>query len=223
MRRRQSHDGRGDEGGSAVAGEQSVAVGGVPRLAVFLFPSEMVFYAEQRSSHRRVLTLYNPYNFSLSFKSELCCTAPSFYRVVEAEGSIRAKSCGRASPGRLPQTLGPQDRFRMEVRGGGQVGRREIWAELRGGQEEEEQRGGQQRALPHPTSQLLPTQAHLPACTGKAPWSALIGSCSSAFTVLMLPLHTDSNSLVPRWLHVSTNQKLVCAYTLGLVTMVFLR
>lgn len=44
--------------------------GGVPRLAVFLFPSEMVFYAEQRSSHRRVLTLYNPYNFSLSFKSE---------------------------------------------------------------------------------------------------------------------------------------------------------
>lgn len=70
MRRRQRHDGRGDEGGSAVAGEQSVAVGGVPRLAVFLFPSEMVFYAEQRSSHRRVLTLYNPYNFSLSFKSE---------------------------------------------------------------------------------------------------------------------------------------------------------
>lgn len=53
-----------------MAGEQSVAVGGVPRLAVFLFPSEMVFYAEQRSSHRRVLTLYNPYNFSLSFKSE---------------------------------------------------------------------------------------------------------------------------------------------------------
>lgn len=61
------------------------------------------------------------------------------------------------------------------------MGRREIWAELRGGQEEEEQRGGQQRAPPHPTSQLLPTQAHLPACTGKAPWSALIGSCSSAF------------------------------------------
>uniref|UniRef100_A0A3P9D269 Motile sperm domain-containing protein 1-like n=1 Tax=Maylandia zebra TaxID=106582 RepID=A0A3P9D269_9CICH len=197
----------------------NVAVGGVPRLAVFLFPSEMVFYAEQRSSHRRVLTLYNPYNFTLSFK--MWCTAPSFYRVVEAEGSIRAKSCVDLVVRHLdvsPRHWGRRDRFRMEVRGGGQVGRREIWAELRGGQEEEEQRGGQQRALPHPTSQLLPTQAHLPACTGKAPWSALIGSC-----MLMLPLHTDSNSLVPRWLHVSTNQKLVCAYTLGLVTMVFLR
>lgn len=33
--------------------------------------------------------------------------------------------------------------------------------------------------------------------------------------VLMLPLHADSSSVVPRCLHVSTNQKLVCAYTLG--------
>lgn len=55
--RRRSHDGRGEE-----------PVGGA--LAVLLFPSEMVFYAEQSSSHRRVLTLYNPHTFSLSFKSE---------------------------------------------------------------------------------------------------------------------------------------------------------
>lgn len=34
-------------------------------------------------------------------------------------------------------------------------------------------------------------------------------------TVLMLPLHTESSSVVPRCLHVSTNQKLACAYTLG--------
>ncbi|XP_006809491.2 motile sperm domain-containing protein 1-like [Neolamprologus brichardi] len=227
MRRRQSHDGRGDEGGSAVAGEQSVAVGGVPRLAVFLFPSEMVFYAEQRSSHRRVLTLYNPYSFSLSFK--MWCTAPSFYRVVEAEGNIRAKSCVDLVVRHLdvsPRNWGRRDRFRMEVRGGGQVGRREIWAELRGGQEEEEQRGGQQRAPPRPTSQLLPTQAHLPACTAvrsASQWAVCVAVAVLCVTVLMLPLHTDSNSLVPRWLHVSTNQKLVCAYTLGLVTMVFLR
>ena len=39
-------------------------------LPVFLFPTELVFYAGQRSTHKRVLTLYNPYNFPLRFKSE---------------------------------------------------------------------------------------------------------------------------------------------------------
>lgn len=34
-------------------------------------------------------------------------------------------------------------------------------------------------------------------------------------TVLMLPLQSESSSVVPRCLYVSTNQKLACAYTLG--------
>uniref|UniRef100_A0A4W6E5J3 MSP domain-containing protein n=1 Tax=Lates calcarifer TaxID=8187 RepID=A0A4W6E5J3_LATCA len=106
-------------------------------LPVFLFPSELVFYSEQRNSHRRVLTLYNPYRFRISFK--MLCTAPSLYRVVEAEGSVRAKSCVDLVVRHLdvsPRNWGRRDRFRMEVRGGGQVGEREIWAELRGGGEE---------------------------------------------------------------------------------------
>jgi hypothetical protein len=39
-------------------------------LPIFLFPSELVFYSDQRSSHRRVLTLYNPYTFTIRFKSK---------------------------------------------------------------------------------------------------------------------------------------------------------
>lgn len=68
MRRRDSHDGRG-QGGTAMRradGETGV----VSPLPVFLFPSQMVFYSEQRHSHRAVLTLYNPYNFTISFKSQ---------------------------------------------------------------------------------------------------------------------------------------------------------
>lgn len=49
-------------------------------------------------------------------------------------------------------------------------------------------------------------------------WVVCVAVAVLCVTVLMLPLHTDSNSLVPRWLHVSTNQKLVCAYTLGNTT-----
>uniref|UniRef100_A0A3B4WW24 Motile sperm domain-containing protein 1 n=1 Tax=Seriola lalandi dorsalis TaxID=1841481 RepID=A0A3B4WW24_SERLL len=52
---------RGETGGESVV---------VPPLPVFLFPSELVFYSGQRNSHRRVLTLYNPYRFRISFKSQ---------------------------------------------------------------------------------------------------------------------------------------------------------
>lgn len=251
MRRRDGHDGQG-EGGTGDRGQAAVRhvggvemageTGGVSPLPVFLFPSELIFYCEDRSSHRRVLTLYNPYNFNLSFK--MLCTAPSLFRVVEAEGSVRAKSCVDLVVRHLDVSrrhCGRRDRFRLEVRGGGQVGGREIWAELRGGEEgggggeeEEEERrrrrkqgGGHhhQRALP---PLMVPTNTHLqlPTCTavrGVSQWVVCVVVAVLCVAVLMLPLHTESSSVVPRCLHVSTNQKLVCAYTLGLLTMVFLR
>ncbi|XP_041821012.1 motile sperm domain-containing protein 1-like isoform X2 [Chelmon rostratus] len=200
MRRKDNHDGKGqggtaeqggrrwDRGETVVRQVSRVETGGASPLPVFLFPSELVFHPEQRSSHRRVLTVYNPYSFSLSFK--MLCTAPSLYRVVEAEGNVRAKSCIDLVVRHLdvsPRNWGRRDRFRLEVRGGGQVGGREIWAELRGGgagseeEEEEESRRkrggeerrtqGQQRALsaPTPLSPLLvPTRTHLQlsTCTG---------------------------------------------------------
>ncbi|GAA6214851.1 motile sperm domain-containing protein 1-like [Lates japonicus] len=276
MRRRDGHDGqgqggmtgeqrgggrRGDRGqagvgrraGEETAGETAGETGGETGVAsplpVFLFPSELVFYSEQRNSHRRVLTLYNPYRFRISFK--MLCTAPSLYRVVEAEGSVRAKSCVDLVVRHLdvsPRNWGRRDRFRMEVRGGGQVGEREIWAELRGGgeegggggeQEEEERKrskrgggggggGGQQRAMSPLSPLLVPTQTHLqlPTCTAVrsvSQWVVCVLVAVLCVTVLMLPLHTETSSMVPGCLHVSTNQKLACAYTLGLLTIVFLR
>ncbi|XP_029283960.1 motile sperm domain-containing protein 1-like isoform X1 [Cottoperca gobio] len=244
MRRKDSREGQGgaEQGGGREDRGQEVVrraggeTGDVSPLPVFLFPSELLFYCEQRSSHRRVLTLYNPYSFSLCFK--MMCTAPSLYRVVEAEGSVRAKSCVDLVVRHLdvaPRHRGRRDRFRLEVRGGGRAGGREIWAELRGGEEEggrEEEGGGgeerkrrgaegQQRAL----SPLL-VHTHLPTCTAVrsvSQWVVCAVLAVLCVAVLMLPLHTDSGSVVPRCLHVSTNQKLVCAYTLGLLTMVFLR
>ncbi|XP_028983923.1 motile sperm domain-containing protein 1-like [Betta splendens] len=260
MRRRDNHDkvGRGgkalqpaerrEDREHAVRDETVGETGGaVALLPVFLFPTELVFYSEQRSSHRRVLTLYNPYSFSISFK--MLCTAPSLYRVVEAEGSVRAKSCIDLVVRHLDvslQNLGRKDQFRMEVRGGGQVGVREIWAELKGGDEggeeedEEEKRrkqGGKrekrrierhQRALSALSPLLVPTQTRLqlPTCTAVRSVSQGVLCVLLALlcvTVLMLPLQTERSSLVPRWLHVSTNQKLACAYTLGLLTVMFLR
>ena len=39
-------------------------------LPVFVFPTELVFYADEQNSHKQVLTLYNPYEFALKFKGQ---------------------------------------------------------------------------------------------------------------------------------------------------------
>lgn len=39
-------------------------------LPVFVFPTELVFYADEQTSHKQVLTLYNPYEFALKFKGQ---------------------------------------------------------------------------------------------------------------------------------------------------------
>lgn len=40
-------------------------------LPVFVFPTELVFYGDDQTSHKQVLTLYNPYEFALKFKGQL--------------------------------------------------------------------------------------------------------------------------------------------------------
>lgn len=90
-------------------------------LPVFVFPTELVFYADEQASHKQVLTLYNPYEFALKFKGEsyicfsthenlpLCavvvlpflllvvssvlCTAPNKYAVVDATGAVKPQCC----------------------------------------------------------------------------------------------------------------------------------
>lgn len=39
-------------------------------LPVFVFPTELIFYADEQTSHKQVLTLYNPYEFALKFKGQ---------------------------------------------------------------------------------------------------------------------------------------------------------
>lgn len=93
------------------------------RLPVFVFPTELFFYADEQASHKQVLTLYNPYEFALKFKGKsnmsleathdmsfcilqmvhLCnlfvfalsvlCTAPNKYAVVDATGAVKPQCC----------------------------------------------------------------------------------------------------------------------------------
>ncbi|KAJ8255027.1 hypothetical protein GJAV_G00200140 [Gymnothorax javanicus] len=188
---------------------------------------KLVFYAQDRSSHRRVLTFYNPYSFALSFK--VLCTAPALYNVVEAEGHVRARSCVDIvvrNRDVSPRNWGRRDRFRLEVWGGGQRGTREIWAELKGGEAEEKSLSSPQGRVAPPGSSaaVLPPGVLIPD-RGRDPslFALYIIIGLVCITVLMLPLHSEPSPLVPAHIHVTVMQKLVCAYILGLLTMVFLR
>ncbi|KAI3376194.1 hypothetical protein L3Q82_016389, partial [Scortum barcoo] len=87
MRRQDSYDGRGrggrrttgaGEGRQGAGGGEtggSGETGGASQLPVFLFPSESCCSTPSRrfNSHRRVLTLYNPWLYSFSLGSRLVC------------------------------------------------------------------------------------------------------------------------------------------------------
>ena len=38
------------------------------RLPVFVFPEELVFHSEDEAAHKQILTLYNPYDFTVKFQ-----------------------------------------------------------------------------------------------------------------------------------------------------------
>lgn len=58
MRRRQSSQGSEDDGS----------------LPVFISPSELKYYADDISTHKQVVTIYNPYSYTLKYKG-----LPIFY------------------------------------------------------------------------------------------------------------------------------------------------
>ena len=61
------------------------------KLPLFVFPTSLNFYSDDSTSHQQLLTLYNPYNFSLKYK--VLCTSPRKYRVVDADGTIKPRCC----------------------------------------------------------------------------------------------------------------------------------
>ncbi|XP_076379356.1 motile sperm domain-containing protein 3 isoform X2 [Megalopta genalis] len=61
------------------------------KLPVFVFPQSVTFFLDDQSTHKQVLTLYNPYDFPVKFK--VLCTAPNKYKVVDPEGTIKARCC----------------------------------------------------------------------------------------------------------------------------------
>uniref|UniRef100_A0A0N4ZQN5 Major sperm protein n=1 Tax=Parastrongyloides trichosuri TaxID=131310 RepID=A0A0N4ZQN5_PARTI len=61
-----------------------------PKYPVFIFPFSLEFIHEDPNAHKRLLAIYNPYDFRLKFR--ILSTASEKYTVIEPKGILASKS-----------------------------------------------------------------------------------------------------------------------------------
>jgi len=202
------------------------------KLPVFVFPTQLNFFIQDQSSHKQVLTLYNPYEFTVLFK--VLCNNPTKYNVVETEGLIKSKCCIDIVIRVIDyhQVVRREDKFRIHLYEHGLpnlLGKKDILAVLCDRVEENEKESAKESRRPalnevdelfqqHRKESVVIQQRSLPSVHVLL----LILVCILA---LMLPTDGEKNieSSVPKYLYLSVNQKLIAAFILGLVTMAVLK
>ncbi|XP_077987725.1 motile sperm domain-containing protein 1-like [Glandiceps talaboti] len=201
------------------------------KLPVFVFPTELVFYVDDKSSHKQVLTVYNPYDFSLKFK--VLSTSPKKYVVVDAEGTIKQGCCIdiviRHSDVQK-SSIGGKDKFRLNIFEHGQkkvIGKKDIPAILL--PSSSEIRPSPEREFLHARhesrrrdSQSSDTFKSI-SRQKSGPSPVIVFAALCCILALMLPSEGENDSRLPEYVYLTVNQKLIAAYILGLVTMVILR
>jgi len=213
----------------------------VKRLPVFVFPSSITFFAEDSSSHKQVVTLYNPYEFVVNFR--VLCTAPWKYRIIDPEGSIKPHCCVDIvirHNSIEPSCMNVTDKFRIqmiEYNRSQILGKKDLLVTLLPGKPNNTSTSSQE-SFQHFASDFPPiatdnetlkTNASLESIS--KPGQSTTGSnyiavCVAVICIiaLMLPSSEEktSDSL---WsiFYLSSHQKMVFAYSLGLVTMVIFR
>ncbi|XP_035732463.1 motile sperm domain-containing protein 1-like isoform X2 [Vespa mandarinia] len=203
------------------------------KLPVFVFPSSITFYLENQSTHKQVLTLYNPYDFPVKFK--VLCTAPNKYKVVDPEGTIKAKCCVDIvvrHTALLISNCNVTDKFRIQMQehpSKQATGKRDVEATLLPGTSET---AG--RATPDPEMfQQLPInetrqqQSYALITQNRTidrgtNYVALIAGII-CIAGLLLPTEGERSHTVPDYLHLSINFKLIFSFVLGMVTIIILR
>lgn len=212
---------------------------GDSKLPVFATPNQVTFYLDDPSQHKQMLTLYNPYDFAIKFR--VLCTAPSKYVVANAEGILKARCfiyifIKHSAP--VPPNCDVVDKFRIQMYEHGRrilLGKKDIPATLLKGlppktdsasadKEHFEQLMTTSSSSGQQQHSMTPFLSRSAVRGNAGPHIVIIIAAIVSFAGLMLPTDgMDNDSQLPSYMHLSLNQKLICAYTLGLVTMVLLR
>jgi len=201
---------------------------------------QLDFYYEDQTTHKRVVTIYNPYEFDVTFK--VLCNNPKKYAVVEPEGKIYGQKCVDIVIRHVavsPQTCETTDKFRIHMFEEGSselLGKKDILATLHPGPPpaESSSLGTQQRKTLGVLSSLAGARQQGVGDAGGVEAGRhppnYVACLAAVVCILALFLPTEGDTISAShllsdypWLHLTINQKLVFAYVLGLVTMAILR
>lgn len=219
---------------------------GAGKLPVFVFPTSLNFYSLDQSSHKQILTLYNPYDFAFRFR--VWCTNPSRYSVSNADGVVRPRCCVDIiirHKAVIPENEGRPDKFRIQITDNGQktvLGKKDLLAMLLPHSEAvivtndkfESMSSGPASALSAMTAtgteaaSALSLPGHY---RGNGPNWLVVGAAVLCLVCLFLPTesdhppHSSPSPLpwLPSYMMPSVTQKLIAAYVLGILTVVLLR
>ncbi|KAJ8719689.1 hypothetical protein PYW08_011864 [Mythimna loreyi] len=212
---------------------------------VFVFPVSLEFYLNARHTYKQLLTVYNPYEFSVDFK--VLCTSPKKFTVIDAEGIIAPQSCidivvRYIQPSASYRERESIEKFRISMYDSNThqaLGKRDILTKLIEGEPSntthQESVGDSFHPLTvRPPPALKPTMeehSRVTACQRPTPRepqpvnvvAVAVSICCIA--ALLLPTQPEEvmKSQWPDWLHIGSNLKLVFSFVLGLVCMLVLR
>ncbi|XP_047997731.1 motile sperm domain-containing protein 1-like [Leguminivora glycinivorella] len=206
---------------------------------VFVFPVSLEFYLSARHTHKQLLTVYNPYDFSVNFK--VLCTAPNKFTVIDPEGLIPPQSCidivvRYTQPSVLHCNTTEKFRITMYDRNTQQaLGKRDIPTKLLEGEPVNpnlESLGDSFHPLSSRVTPQKQVEEHMhvkcnhPHHREHQPVNVVAVAVSiCCIAALLLPTQPETvvESQFPEWLHIGSNLKLVFSFVLGLVSMLVLR
>ncbi|KAJ8982159.1 hypothetical protein NQ317_013944 [Molorchus minor] len=207
----------------------------VKKIPVFVFPNTLKFYLGSKTTHKQLLTLYNPYDFPVRFK--VLCTAPNKYAVIDPEGSIGPHMLvdiviRHTMP--IAATCNVTDKFRISMQDHTTkqvLGKRDIEATLVQGERDNISNDGDFQSVPcterissAEDQRIIFTNRSLPPThSTNYVISIIIGLVCVVTLLLPTRQEVPQPSNIPPYLHLSVNFKLVLAYVLGLVSMVIFR
>ncbi|XP_023946990.1 motile sperm domain-containing protein 1 [Bicyclus anynana] len=206
---------------------------------VFVFPVSLEFFINARHTHKQLLTVYNPYDFSVNFK--VLSTSPNKFTVVDPEGVIAPHNCIDIVV-RFSQTAvnrgNTTEKFRITMydRNTQQaLGKRDIPTKLIEGEPSNtnpESLGDSFHPLTGKAAQLRTEEHTRVTCNHPTqhrehqPINVVAVAVSvCCIAALLLPTQPEqiTKSQWPEWLHIGSNLKLVFSFVLGLVSMLVLR
>ncbi|XP_065888134.1 motile sperm domain-containing protein 1-like [Dysidea avara] len=199
-------------------------------LPVFVFPEELNFIAKDQRTHKRLLTIYNPYNFEINF--QVLCNTPERYAVTNPHGTVKAHCCVDIVIKHKCAHSGPYNtssKFKVEAYHGDKLlGSKVVASHLK-----------DETNLPEPTSESLeftrfsissehPSISIARSSTATTTAGHSVGVLPVIVTVvclvlLFLPLEEDVFTSFPPYIRVSVNMKILAAYILGIMTILFVK